>query len=140
MASLIAHYQASEDPVPVQAVADLDALLDRMAADHATRSGPVPPMVELSRPDPWAEGWVIVRLGVDHDRGFLAHADASGSFITTGGADRHGTAVVYDHMGHPREFPADAEVPLHDLRKAAHDLITTDGGRSPAVAWRPWER
>lgn len=139
MASLIAHYDVREEPTAVETVTDLDALLDRMAADHASRPGPVPPMVELSRPDPWVDGWVIVRLGLNGDRGFLAHADAAGSFITTSGGTPDGDPLVYDHMGHVREFPSDAEVPLEDLRTAARDLITTDGDRSAAVTWRPWD-
>ncbi len=138
MASLIAYYHRGEDPVPVGTVAELDALLDRMAADYAAQAGPVPLMAELSRPDPYAEGWVVVRLGLGRDRGFLAHADADGSFITTNGGDPDGDPVIYDHQAHAREFPADVEVSLEELRRAAHDLVATDGGRSTAVTWRPW--
>jgi hypothetical protein len=139
VAALMAYYETAEDPIPVDSVADLDALVDRMASEYAAQDGPVPPVAELFRPDPWAEGWVVIRLGIAENRGFLAHADAAGSFITTSGGDLDGDPVVYDYQGHVREFPSDAEIPLADVIKAAHDLVVTDGQRSTAVMWRPWE-
>ncbi|MFC6093928.1 Imm1 family immunity protein [Saccharothrix lopnurensis] len=138
MASLMAWYKQGEEPTPIASVADLDALLDRMAADFAAQEGLVPPMVELARPDPWAEGWVAIRLGIAHDRGFIAHADDSGSYITTNGGDPDGEPVLYDHQAHTREWPAYAELPLADVITAARDLIATDGKRSTTVQWRPW--
>ncbi|MBB5804422.1 translation elongation factor EF-1beta [Saccharothrix ecbatanensis] len=39
-------------------------------------------------------------------------------------------------MGNVREFPADAEVPLDDLRRAVHEFVMT-GRRSSAVRRRP---
>ncbi|MFE2755434.1 Imm1 family immunity protein [Actinosynnema sp. NPDC059335] len=139
MASLMAWYKRGEEPTPITSAADLDALLERMAADFAAQDGPVPPMAELARPDPWAQGWVAIRLGIAPDRGFIAHADATGSYITTNGSDPDGEPVLYDHQAHAREWPSDAELPLADVIKAAHDLVATDGERSTTVNWRPWD-
>ncbi|GAA3865196.1 hypothetical protein GCM10022243_34260 [Saccharothrix violaceirubra] len=138
MATLMAYYEAGEDPLPVDTTADLDALVKRMASEFAAQGGPVPPVAELFRPDPWAEGWVVVRLGIGADRGFIAHADADGSYITTNSRAPDGEPLIYDYQGHVREFPADAEIPLDQVVKAAHDLVTTDGRRSAAVTWRSW--
>ncbi|WP_081915910.1 Imm1 family immunity protein [Saccharothrix sp. NRRL B-16314] len=90
------------------------------------------------RPDPWVEGWVAVRLGTAPDRGFIAHADATGSHITTNGGDPDGEPVLYDHQAHTREWPSDAELPPADVIKATHDLVATDGERSTIVNWRTW--
>jgi hypothetical protein len=136
--ALRAFYDLDEEPITLGSTDDADALLERMAADFAVREGPVPPMVELSRRD--RDRWVVVRVGVNRDRGFLAHSDPGGSFITTNGGDPDAAPLVYDHMAHAREFPADAEVSLEEVRKAVRDLIATDGERSTAVPWRHWTR
>nr|WP_184929272.1 Imm1 family immunity protein [Saccharothrix ecbatanensis] len=66
----------------------------------------------------------------------LTHTDAGGAFITTNGGTRDGSPLTYDYMGNVREFPADAEVPLDDLRRAVHEFVMT-GRRSSAVRRRP---
>ncbi|GAA1285684.1 Imm1 family immunity protein [Saccharothrix xinjiangensis] len=130
--------------------ADLDALVKRMASEFAAQDGPVPPVAELFRPDPWAEGGVVIRLGIGADRGFIAHADADGSCTTTNGREPDGKPVIYDYQGHVREFPTDAEIPLDQVVNAVHDLVAADGKRpstlisscqpKPARTWLPGAR
>ncbi len=133
--ALNAYYDVYDDnePIDVDTTDAVDAFLTRMAADQAAGPGPLPRLMELSRT---AEDWVVVQVGVNGDRGLITHTDPGGAFITTNGDPGDGDPLIYDYMGNVREFPADAEVPLADLRKAVHEFVTT-GVRSAAVNWRP---
>ncbi len=132
--ALNAWYDVDDDnePIAVATTVDADAFLERMAADHAARPGPVPPLMQLER-----EGadWAVLEIGINGDHGLLTHADDLGTFITTNGGARDGDPLIYDYMGHVREFPTDVEVPLERLRAAVHEFITTSR-RPTSVDWR----
>jgi hypothetical protein len=132
--ALNAYYDVYDDnePIKIGTPADVDVLLARMASDQAAGPGPLPRLTELSA---LGKDWVVVHVGVDGDRGLITYADPTGAFITTNGGDPAGDPLVYDYQGNVREFPADAEVPLEELRRAVHEFVTT-GGRSAAVDWR----
>ncbi|MBB5804421.1 hypothetical protein F4560_004189 [Saccharothrix ecbatanensis] len=57
----------------------------------------------------------------------------------------HAQAVLTRLRGDPPPSPATPStaprrpVPSPPVIKAAHDLVVTDGQRSTAVTWRPWE-
>ena len=120
-----------DEPIIVGTTDDLDAFLDRLVADGA--SVEVPPLMQLSRRD--SEGWAVLHIGVNGDRGVLTHTDATGSYTTTNGAEP-GASITYDYMCHIREVPDNAEIPLPDVRKAAHEFVTTNGARPTCVSWQ----
>jgi hypothetical protein len=39
-------------------------------------------------------------------------------------------------MGHVREVPANAEIPLADVRKAVHEFMNANGARPTCVEWQ----
>jgi hypothetical protein len=117
----------------VSTVADVDALLDRLTDDSAL--GEVPPLMQLSRRDP--DGWAVLHIGIHTDRGILTHTNAAGSFVTTDGTNRTNGTITYDYMGHLREAPANAEIPLTHLREAVHEFVLTNGHRPASVHWQP---
>lgn len=132
--ALEAWYDVDDDePTMINLIADADALLDRMAADAA--SFDVPPLAELSRQD--AHGWAVAYFGVNAktDQGIVTHSDPSGSVISVNSMGPTGT-VTYDYMGHLRELPANAEIPLADVRQAIHEFVTTNGARPTSVSWQ----
>lgn len=132
MVALDAWYESDDDqPIAVRTHDDLNTLLDRMVSDRSRVA--VPPLAELSGHDP--DGWVIVHIGVNTDRGFISHADANGAVISTNEIDAN-RQVTYDYMGHLREIPASAEIPLADVRRAAHDLLDHDGARPSFLRWQ----
>ncbi|MCP3805112.1 Imm1 family immunity protein [Allokutzneria sp. A3M-2-11 16] len=133
MVALEAWYDSEDDePTLIQGSADLDVLLDRMVADG--RGFDVPPLAELSRQSP--DGWLVAHVGLDPRRGtgFMTYADPVGSVTScNGGTDRE--PVDYDYMGHQRQIPANAELPLADICEAVHELVAT-GGRPSCIAWQ----
>ncbi|WP_168200465.1 Imm1 family immunity protein [Allokutzneria sp. NRRL B-24872] len=121
-----------DEPTVIEDGADLDALLDRMIVDG--QGFDVPPLAELSHQG--QGGWLVSYVGLDPRRGtgFMTYSDPSGSVTSfNGGADTK--AVEYDYMGHQRQLPANAELPLADIRKAVHELVVT-GGRPSCVSWQ----
>jgi hypothetical protein len=128
---LRAWYDPDGEPVMVGTPADLDACLDRLAADRVTMR--VPPLMQLARRD--SDGWAVLHVGVDVDRGVLVHTDATGSFVAATGDDA-GEPVTYDYLGHVRTVAGNAEIPLADVRRAAHEFVAT-GARPTCVAWQP---
>ncbi|WP_344870768.1 Imm1 family immunity protein [Allokutzneria multivorans] len=134
---LRAWYDPDDDnePIIVGSAQDLDALLDRLAVDGALVD--VPPLMQLSRRD--AEGWAVLHIGVNGDRGVLTHTDGTGSYVTTDRTDATATTITYDYMGHLREVPGNAEIPLPEVREAAREFVSTNGARPTRVHWRAEE-
>lgn len=121
-----------EEPMTLATVEDVDRLLDRVKADGDDPTFMVPPMAQLA---PVEEGmWSILQVGVNGDRGFVVHTDRSGSVITWNGASGE-DEVIYDYMGHVREVPASAEVPLTDVRAAAREFLIGNGARPQGITW-----
>ncbi|OLT38663.1 hypothetical protein BJF85_08100 [Saccharomonospora sp. CUA-673] len=67
--------------------------------------------------------------------GVALYSDNQAAYWTTNG----GSAVadeppLYYYMGSDTEFPVDAEVPLADIRRAAHEFMS-NGTRPTCVQW-----
>ncbi len=134
MVALEAWYDPDDDdPISITSAADADALLDRMVTDGAGHE--VPPLAELSRHDD--DEWAVAYVGVNvtTGRGIMTHSDATGSVMTTSDGEAADTAT-YDYMGHVRELPGNAEIPLADVRRAVHEFVTTNGTRPTSVRWQ----
>ncbi|WP_372511424.1 Imm1 family immunity protein [Lentzea californiensis] len=54
------------------------------------------------------------------------------------GSDTADSAPIYYYMGSDTEFPATAEIPLADVRRAAHEYMSTGGGRPHDITWQVW--
>lgn len=123
----------ADEPIVIRGVGDLDALLDRMAADGLGFA--VPPLAELSRQS--ADGWAVLYVGIDakHDRGVITHSDRDGSVISSNGGDQ-GEPVSYDYMGNLRGLPASAEIPLADVRQGVREFVIAGGARPTSVTWQ----
>lgn len=134
MVALRAWYDIDDDnePIIVSSVADIDVLLDRMIADQDPEL--LPPLLQFVRREP--KVWAVLFIGVNGDRGILTHSSAAGGFVSTDGTSPDGAVLPYDYMGHLRELPSNAEVPLVDVREAVHEFVVTNGARSPRIAWQ----
>ncbi|MFB9431551.1 Imm1 family immunity protein [Streptoalloteichus tenebrarius] len=133
--ALRAWYDPDNDhePIAVTTTADADAFLDRLAHDRAAMQ--VPPLMQLSRRDP--DGWAVLHVGINTDRGILTYTDATGSYVTTNNTTATNEPLTYDYMGHVRQVPGNAELPLADVCKAVHEFVTTGGARPTCVQWQP---
>jgi hypothetical protein len=79
----------------------------------------------------------LVGVGGGVQRGVLRVADTEGLWISRGD-DVDCDPVVYHYMNVPHEFPANAELPLEEVKAAVREFVHT--GRRPAcVQWQPGE-
>jgi Immunity protein Imm1 len=129
---LRAWYDPDDEPILVNSTDDVDVVLDRLVIDRAAMR--VPPLMQLSRRD--SDGWAVLHVGVNDDRGILTHTDTTGSYATTDGTSPTRSPLVYDYMGHVREVPANAEISLIDVRKAVHEFVAANGARPTCVEWQ----
>lgn len=110
---------------------DLDRVLDAIAAMEG------PTLAELyTDGDPDKSS---LEIGLDGERASLRYLgdDAPNGAYSKGGtfAPPPGGEVLYYYMRNPREYPADAEIPVEVARKAAHDFFSSGGRRPSGVAW-----
>ncbi|GAA3985622.1 Imm1 family immunity protein [Allokutzneria multivorans] len=135
MVALEASYAISNrGPQIINSPEELDDLLNRMVTD-GRQDGQVPPLVELFCDT--KDGWALAYIGVNVKRGtgFMTHSNPAGSVTSFNGTNDR-SAVEYSYMGHLREIPANAEAPLDDVRKAAHEFFTSAGARPTCLTWQ----
>lgn len=114
----------------------VDALISTMSA---TSPPDAPILAELHLAgDPYTQG---LEVGVRTDHGVIRY---------TGRQWRHGTTsttqppdpgpdtrpCAYFYMGHWREFPPNAEVPLTQITQAVKEFLDTDGERPTNIHWQ----
>jgi hypothetical protein len=125
-----------EDGIVVTDSAQLDSVLDRIAT--------------LSRPEWSALGTMSSHLGGPGSVLYIGfHVDVGALlYINTGDPIRHfsrgggspeGDPLLYMYMASADEFPPNAEIPAHIVRRAAHEFAET-GRRPTCVEWQDWEQ
>ncbi|MGZ3143680.1 Imm1 family immunity protein [Lentzea chajnantorensis] len=134
MVELEAWYEEDQDDaVIVRTPAELDAVLDAVAG----RDGRV--LVDLYVAENPGRANFNVGLHGQAGRGALYYAGGGQKWFSTEtpGTD-WGSAepVLYYLMSSDTEYPADSEIPLDVVRRAAHEFMTTGGERPVAPAWR----
>ncbi|MFD9961443.1 Imm1 family immunity protein [Amycolatopsis sp. NPDC058986] len=129
--------QDADDPTIVTTAAELDAVLDKVAALDGPRLVQLYPADGPDGPE--------LSAGLHGDRGVLRYAghDApSGSCSRNTGtpfARPEWGAVRYYYMTSDNDYPDNAEIPAEAVRKAAHEFMTT-GARPTSVEWTEEQR
>lgn len=133
MVALEAWYdRKATGPAVVHTPAELGAVLDTVVGWNA------PITVQLLiHGDP---GHAVLDVGLDArtGRGVLYYSgpDAPDACISKG-ADTTEPPPLYYFTGSDTEFPADAEIPLSEARRAAHEYMNTGGARPTEIEWQP---
>lgn len=134
MVALEAWYDRdAEEPSIVGTTEELDAVLDTVA------TWPRPNTVQLLIADDL--GRAVLDVGVDgvRGRGVLYYSGAGfPDGCASKGTDTAVTSPIYYYLGSDTEYPATAEVALADVRRAAHEYMSTNGERPTGVTWQPW--
>ncbi|SMD20618.1 Imm1 family immunity protein [Lentzea albidocapillata] len=123
----------AEDPTIVRTSDELDAVLDTIAA------WPYPGQLQLLIAD--NPGYVVLDVGLNgaKQRGVLFYSNQElPDAYASQGSDTVDPAPIYYYMGSDTEFPATAEIPLADVRRAAHEYMSTGGGRPHDITWQVW--
>jgi hypothetical protein len=134
VAKLEAWFDVEDDePNTVTTAAELDAVLDTVSGWPGRNT------VQLILAGHPERGMLDVGLDAEHGRGVLYYAGPTApDGCCTQGPHTADETPLYYYMGSDTEFPADAEVPLGVVRRAAHEYMTTGGERPSGVQWRPW--
>lgn len=119
-------------PTVVTTVAELDALIDRIVAEAA--EDPIPAAAQVVVQGA-ADGDLYLEVGLGAQRGFVT-AIGPGGGMSRGETARTGT-VTYDYAGHTAELPANAELPVNEVRQALREYLTTGGKLPQAIAFEP---
>ena len=117
------------EPTTVATTAELDAVLDRLAAEASLDA---PPLIALDMPDQQRSMLVGLRGPV----GVLNFVDFSTGRGSASKADTNGAQTPpYFYCGEWTAVPADAELPIEVVRQAARDFLDT-GERPNSVTWQ----
>jgi len=123
----------AEDPTIVHTAEELDAVLDAVAAL------PRPSTLQLLIADDLGRAVLDVGLDGRHARGVLYYSGAEcPNGCASQGTDTAEVLPIYYYMGSDTEYPPTAEIPSADVRRAAHEYMTTGGERPTGIKWQPW--
>jgi immunity protein Imm1 of predicted polymorphic toxin system len=122
----------TEAPVTVTTAAELDAVLDDVAAAGAMQIAQLITDGDITRPH--------LFVGLNGDRGTLRYA---GPGVGVWYSRKPGEPfplppwgeVIYYFARADFEYPDDAEIPAGDVREAAHAFLSSGGERPPGVEW-----
>jgi hypothetical protein len=123
----------AEDPTIVHTPDELDAVLDTIAA------WPYPGQLQLLIAD--NPGYVVLDVGLNGAKqcGVLFYSSqALPDAYASQGSGTADSVPIYYYMGSDTEFPVTAEIPLADVRRAAHEYMSTGGGRPNDIHWQVW--
>ncbi|OKI33339.1 hypothetical protein A6A25_06090 [Saccharothrix sp. CB00851] len=125
----------AEGPTIVHTPAELDAVLDTVVEWN------MPTTVQLLTAD--NPGHVLLDVGLDArtGRGVLYYfgPDKPDGWISKGPYAAEPPPIYY-FTGSDTEFPADAEIPLADARRAAHEFMHNGGGWPNGIEGQPrWD-
>lgn len=121
----------SDDPTIVRTPDELDAVLDQITAWGGSH------IVELLLTDD--PGYAIFDVGLDgkRERGTLYYSARNrDTWFSLGAAPNEPTPLYY-YMSSDTEYPPGAELPLAEVRRAAHEFMETGGRRPTGVQWQP---
>ncbi|WP_409496073.1 Imm1 family immunity protein [Amycolatopsis sp. cmx-11-12] len=108
-----------DEPVTVTTPAELDAVLDAVAAADTRQVVQLIPDGDLTKPD--------LTVGLYRDRGTLRYADQDDAYYSTGGTfalpDGWDELMYYLDTGE-QFYPDNAEIPATEVRAAAHYFLT----------------
>ncbi|MBW4716991.1 Imm1 family immunity protein [Saccharothrix obliqua] len=123
----------SDEPTIVRDPAELDAALDIVAGWPGRIIVDVYVAANPAR--------AVFNVGVHGEagRGALYYSGDGGAWFSQGapGPDRSPVeTILYYYMNSDTEYPADSEIPLDVVRRAAHEYMTTGGNRPTVTDWQ----
>ncbi len=125
-----------QQPVVARAPADADRLVDQLLTEPFDHS--VAALYVVQRPlNPVGLPDHELRIAVDAagDTGGLRYMGGPGTWFSAGAVSRH-DHVCYHHMGWAAPFPRDSELPVHQIRAAVGEFMTTGGRRPTCIGWQ----
>ncbi|SHF08474.1 Imm1 family immunity protein [Streptoalloteichus hindustanus] len=123
-------FEHDDEPVVVATPEQAGEVLERMRAAYAGRR-PVMAQVVIAG----STGFEHLHVGVDGEVGVVSFTGPAGGFHSLG--DPAPGEVTFYYGGHNRELPANARVPLADVKHAMAEFLTSGGKRPSCLRWQP---
>jgi hypothetical protein len=126
-----------DDAVTVRTPAELDAVLDTVAA----WDGRIIVHLKPARPVDLNMRRTTLDVGVHGNtgKGALVYTSPDGLWFSKAESDQHANPdgrVLYYYMNSDTEYPVDSEIPLDVVRRAAHEYLTVVAQRPTALTWQ----
>lgn len=140
MGALEVYYlsEHADRPLTVATPDQVDDLISTMNA-ASPPGAPVLAEIHLAG-DPYTQG---LEVGVGADRGVLRytgrqwrHGVTSTAETPDPGPGAETRPCAYFYLGHWREFPLNAEIPLPQITQAVKEFLDTNGQRPTNIRWQ----
>jgi hypothetical protein len=130
------YHNHTETPVAVTTAAELDAVLDEVAAAGPLQTALLITDGDVDKPDLYVglNGDRGILRYSSHDAGVLYSRNTGVPFALPGWGE-----VIYYLDRADFEYPDDSEIPVDEVRQAAHDFLTSGGACPPGVTWAAQE-
>jgi hypothetical protein len=140
MGALEVYYlpEHADHPLTITTPDQVQALISTMSA---TSPPDAPLLAEIHLAgDPYTQGFEV---GVRSDHGVIRytgrqwrHGITSTTEAPDPGTGADNRPCAYFYMGHWREFPAEAEIPLPQIAQAVNEFLDTSGERPTNIRWQ----
>jgi hypothetical protein len=121
----------TDEPTIIGTAAELDVVLDTVAGWEG------PHIVQLLVADDPGHAIFDVALHGKAERGALYYSARNRETWFSRGTETAAETPIYYYMSSPTEYPTDAEIPLTEVRRAAHEYMSNGGSRPTGVEWQP---
>jgi hypothetical protein len=138
--------QAGSDrgPIVARSAEEVDGAFDRILAADPLLHNPTAFIRERPRIGPAGipDHGLKLDLRPEHGVGAMSYFGGpedghAGPWVTRAADPVPSAAMLRRDIDSATLYPADAAVPIEDIRRALHEFLTTGGRRPTAVAWQP---
>lgn len=127
-----AHGQA---PVRITTAAEMDEFLDALLKEPFDNSVAALYVEGRLNHHGVPDHELLLAVAAEDGVGGLWYTGPDGESLVAKGATSELDQVVYYYMGSEREFPRDSEVPLSNVRQAAHEFLVSGGELPSSASW-----
>jgi hypothetical protein len=128
-------HEHAEAPLLLQTPEDADRLIDGLlAGDYSNSVAAMYVEGRLNAAGVPDHELLVAIDNEDGDVGALRYMGGGGTYYSQGraGGDKE---VIYYYTGSDREFPANSEIPIEEIRAAVKELLAS-GGRPASIEWQ----
>ncbi|MFC9590016.1 Imm1 family immunity protein [Streptomyces sp. NPDC056944] len=132
-------YEHGKQPKLLCSIEDVDSVIyDLLAPSKGLMKENLASIHSLERsllPFGTPDHELMVGIDGELEVGLVAFSDGSGNYVSRGSSEAR-VAPVYFQMGHVTEFSSHSEIPIHLVRQAVKEFLTSGGLRPTCIQWQ----
>jgi hypothetical protein len=141
-----AYYRADQpnEPVIIASTADLDTMIaDLLGQPPGHTFATVYIRERPFGPAGFPDHELAIGVDAHTGTGVLIYSGpngrrAAGSYVSHNPTEHRTTPRVYHHFHLEQAVPAESDIPLDGIRRAAYEFVTTGGRRPGCIRWQPY--